>query len=69
MEGTHRIVGVLAGLDALDPSVTVDAAVATLSATTDVSFGVMLADLYGWSFDEIETWMVATNRRLLLRGG
>jgi len=67
--GTHRIVGVLAGLDALAPSVTVDAAVATLSATSDVSFAMLLADLYGWSFEEIEDWIVETNRKLLLRGG
>ena len=69
VEGTRRIVGVLAGLDALEPSVTVDAAIATLSATSDASFAMLLADLYGWSFDEIEDWIVQTNRKLLLRGG
>ena len=69
LAGTHRIVDVLAGLDALAPSVTVDAAVATLSATSDVSFAMLLADLYGWSYDEIEDWIVETNRKLLLRGG
>ena len=69
VEGTRRIVGVLAGLDALEPSVTVDTAIATLSATSDASFAMLLADLYGWSFDEIEDWIVQTNRKLLLRGG
>ncbi len=69
MEGTRRMVGALADLEALDPSVTVDAAVATLSATSDVSFAMVLVDLYGWSFSEIEDWIVATNRKLLLRGG
>jgi AcrR family transcriptional regulator len=68
VEGARRIVGALAGLDALDPSVSTDAAVATLSATSDVRFASMLADSYGWSLDEIEDWIVATNRRLLLRG-
>jgi len=69
MEGTRRMVGALADLEALDPSVTVEAAVATLGATSDVSFAMVLVDLYGWSFAEIEDWIVATNRKLLLRGG
>jgi AcrR family transcriptional regulator len=69
MAGARRIVGALADLDALDPSVSVDSAVGTLSATSDVSFAVLLVDLYGWSFDEVEDWIVATHRKLLLRGG
>jgi AcrR family transcriptional regulator len=69
VEGTRRIVSTLAELDALDPSVTVAAAVATLSATSDASFAVLLADVYGWSLDEIETWIVSTNKKLLLRAG
>jgi AcrR family transcriptional regulator len=69
VEGARRIVDALADLDALDPAVTVDAAVATLSATSDVSFAMVLVDLYGWSFEEIEEWIVATHRKLLLRGG
>ena len=69
VEGTKRIVGALAELDALDPSVTTAAAQATLSATSDMSFALLLADVYGWSYDEIESWIIATNRKLLLRGG
>jgi AcrR family transcriptional regulator len=68
VDGARRIVTQLTGLDALDPSVTVDAAVATLSATSDVSFAVLLADQYGWSLDDIQAWIVATNSKLLLRG-
>ncbi len=68
VDGARRIVTQLADLDALDPSVTVDAAVATLSATSDVSFAVLLADQYGWSLDDIQAWIVATNSKLLLRG-
>ena len=69
VEGARRIVARLADLDALDPTVSVDAAAATLSATSDVSFALLLADSYGWSIDAIEDWIVATNRKLLLRDG
>ncbi len=69
VEGARRIVARLADLDALDPTVSVDAAAATLSATSDVSFALLLADSYGWSIDAIEDWIVATNRKLLLRNG
>ena len=65
--GAQRLVGVLADLDALDPSVTPAVAARTLSATSDVSFAVLLADVYGWSFEEIEAWILDTNRKLLLR--
>jgi len=69
VEGARRIVARLADLDALDPTVSVDAAAATLSATSDVSFALLLADSYGWSIEAIEDWIVATNRKLLLRDG
>ena len=69
VEGARRIVAALVGLEALDPAITADSAVATLSATSDVRFAMMLAESYGWSPDEIEDWIVATNRKLLLRGG
>jgi len=69
VEGARRIVARLADLDALDPTVSVDAAAATLSATSDVSFALLLTDSYGWSIDAIEDWIVATNRKLLLRNG
>ena len=69
VEGARRIVSALVELDALDPSVTASAAMATLSATSDVSFAVLLADVYGWSLDEIEAWINSTNKKLLLRSG
>jgi len=69
VEGARRIVARLADLDALDPTVSVDAAAATLSATSDVSFALLLADSFGWSIEAIEDWIVATNRKLLLRDG
>jgi AcrR family transcriptional regulator len=69
VEGARRIVARLADLGALEPTVSVDAAAATLSATSDVSFALLLADSYGWSIEAIEEWIVATNRKLLLRDG
>ena len=57
VEGARRIVGLLQELGALDASVTAEAAVDTLSATTDASFALLLADAYGWSLDAIETWI------------
>ncbi len=64
--GARRPVGLLQELDALDPSVTTERAVDTLSATTDASFALLLQDAYGWSLDAIEAWITATNRSLLL---
>jgi AcrR family transcriptional regulator len=69
VEGARRIVARLADLDALEPTVSVDAAAATLSATSDISFALLLADTFGWSIEAIEDWIVATNRKLLLRNG
>jgi AcrR family transcriptional regulator len=69
VEGARRIVARLADLDALEPTVSVDAAAATLSATSDISFALLLADTFGWSIEAIEDWIVATNRKLLLRDG
>jgi AcrR family transcriptional regulator len=66
VEGARAIVGLLQQLDALDSSVTAEAAVDTLSATSDATFALMLQDAYGWSLDAIESWIAATNRVLLL---
>jgi AcrR family transcriptional regulator len=66
VEGARRIVGLLHELGALDASVTTEAAVDTLAATTDASFALLLSDGYGWSLDAIESWITATNRSLLL---
>jgi AcrR family transcriptional regulator len=66
VDGARRLVGLLHQLGALDESVTAEAAVNTLAATTDASFALLLNDAYGWSLDEIEAWITATNRSLLL---
>ena len=66
VEGARRIVGLLQQLDALDESVSAEAAVDTLSATSDATFALLLQDAYGWSLDAIEAWVTATNRALLL---
>jgi AcrR family transcriptional regulator len=66
VDGAARLIGLLRDLGALDPAVTIQEAVATLSATTDAAFALLLEDGYGWSLDSIESWMAATNRTLLL---
>ena len=66
VEGARRIVATLQELGALHGSVTADAAADTLSATSDVSFALLLVDAYGWSLDAVETWITATNRSVLL---
>jgi AcrR family transcriptional regulator len=65
--GARRIVEQLQDLDALDPALTVDAAVDTLAASSDVTFALLLEDQYGWSLERIESWIVSTHRSLLLR--
>ncbi len=67
VEGARRLVALLHELDALDPSVTPEAAAETLSVTADASFAVLLEDSYGWSLDAIESWITTTNRALLFR--
>jgi len=67
VEGTRGVVGKLHGLHALDESVSVEAAVDTLAAISDVRFALMLRESYGWSLDRIETWIATTSRALLLR--
>jgi AcrR family transcriptional regulator len=66
VEGARRIIALLEQLDALGASVTAEAAVDTLSATSDASFALMLHDAYGWSLEAIEAWVTAINRTLLL---
>ena len=44
-----------------------DEAVETLAAVTDIRFALVLQESYGWSLDQLEGWMAATSRTLLLR--
>ena len=67
LEGAGRIVDRLQELGALDPSVDRAAAVDTLAAVSDVRFALVLQESYGWSLDEVEAWIAATTRNLLLR--
>jgi AcrR family transcriptional regulator len=64
VEGTRRIVGVLSKLDAL--AVDPDEATATLAAISDFRFALVLRDSYGWSLEQVETWIAATSRELVL---
>ena len=65
IEGAGRIVGLLRGLDALG-SIDPDEAVATLAAVTDIRFALVLQESYGWPSEQLESWMAATSRKLLL---
>jgi AcrR family transcriptional regulator len=65
--GAGRVVGLLRQLDALGP-IDPDDAIETLAAITDIRFALMLQKSYGWSLDQLESWMAATSRTLLLRG-
>jgi AcrR family transcriptional regulator len=67
LAGARQIVGRLQQLDALAPSVDAEAAVNTLAAVSDVRFAVVLQESYGWSLDQVEAWIAATSRTLLLR--
>jgi hypothetical protein len=67
VEGAARFVGRIAELDGLAPTVDQQWAVDTLAAISDVEFGLLLLDSYGWSLDRIEAWITASGRSLLLR--
>ena len=41
-------------------------AVETLAALSDVRFALVMQESYGWSLDQLESWMAATSRTLLL---
>ena len=68
LEGAGRIVAQLRSLDALGPGVDPDDAAETLAAAADFRFALVLQESYGWSLDQLESWMAATSRTLLLRG-
>jgi AcrR family transcriptional regulator len=65
VEGAGRMVGLLHRLDALGP-VDHDGAVESLAAITDIRFALVLRESYGWSLEQLESWMAATSRTLLL---
>ena len=65
VEGAGRIVGLLRRLDALD-SIDPDGAIESLAAITDIRFALVLQESYGWSLEQLETWMADTSRTLLL---
>ena len=64
--GTASMVGLLAELGALAPSLDRDEAAETLAAIADFRFALVLRDSYGWSLDRIEDWIAASSRTLLL---
>jgi AcrR family transcriptional regulator len=63
--GAGQTVGLLRRLDAL-AAIDSDHAVETLAAITDIRFALVLQENYGWSLDQLENWMAATSRTLLL---
>jgi AcrR family transcriptional regulator len=63
--GAGRVVGQLRSLDALG-AVDPDAAIETLAAITDIRFALVLQESYGWSLDQLESWMTDASRTLLL---
>lgn len=64
--GIGRVVDLLGRLDSLGP-VDPDEAVESVAAITDIRFALMLHESYGWSLDRLESWMIDTSRKLLLR--
>jgi AcrR family transcriptional regulator len=67
VDGARFVVRRLDELGALAEGTSTSAAVDTLSALSDVRFAVVLQDSYGWSLDQIETWISDSARSLLLR--
>ena len=66
VEGVRRLVGALRGLEALAPAVDPEDAAETLAALSDVRFGLVMRESYGWSLDQLERWIAATSRTLVL---
>ena len=66
MAGAASMVGLLAELGALAPSVDRAEAAETLAALADFRFALVLRESYGWSLDRIEDWIAASSRALLL---
>ena len=38
----------------------------TSTAVTDIRFALVLQESYGWPLEQLESWMAATSRTLLL---
>lgn len=68
LSGAGRMVGALVEQGALSASIDADAATETMAALSDIGFGMMLRDAYGWSLEQIEEWIAATTRQALLQG-
>ncbi len=64
--GAQAVVGRLRDRGVLRPDLDDDEAVEVLAALTDVAFGRMLRDQYGWSFDHIEQFVTDLVRVQLL---
>jgi len=69
LAGARSMGGLLRGLDVRPAAADRDQAAETLAALADFRFAVVLRDSYGRSLDQIETWIAATRRALLLRQG
>ena len=67
--GAGMMVGRLQALGALDPSLEVEEAVATLAALSDFRFALVLRDSPGWSLDRVEAWTARSSQALLLGSG
>lgn len=66
LQGAKTIVGLLAAVNALNPSIDRKTAVDTLAAVSDIRLALVLRESYGWSLDRIEQWIATTSRSLLL---
>jgi AcrR family transcriptional regulator len=66
VDGVGRVVGLLRRLDALGPAVDPSEATETLAALSDIRFALVLRQSYGWSPDQLESWIATTSRALVL---
>lgn len=64
--GAGMVAARLGALGALRAGLTDEAAADTIAAITDASVALLLWDQYGWSLDQVETWMADCCRTLVL---
>jgi len=69
VEGARGVVGALQGMKALAAGSDPGAAADSLAIISDAQVALLLRDAYGWTLDEIEAWITATSRALLLGPG